>query len=150
MKEAECAGGRLTDKGGSMTAHLVVVSGEDRSRDLESRRQELGIEITDLAREAGMTREQVGKILAGKVPNSRSMRKLELAMDRLEAEVGRGPLVRNGNGNGNGGPSLVKFTIHGVYGAAEVIVEGPVANMAELQAAVDRLLRGERGKESAE
>lgn len=44
------------------------------------------------------------------------------------------------------GPKLVKFTIHGVYGAAEVIVEGPVENMAELQEAVDKLLRGQHDK----
>lgn len=126
-----------------MRAQLGVVTGEDEWRALEARREDLGADIAEVAEEAGYSREWVGKILSGQAGSDKALRKVARALDALEAESGRGRLVPKVPG-----ANLVKFTIHGVYGAAEVIVEGPVENMEELQAAVDKLLRGQHDKKN--
>ena len=126
------------------TPHLGVVAESEKWRQLAARRERNGIPISELAKKVGVTREQLGKILRGEVPGSRALGKIERVLDELDEEAGIG-VQKADAPNGNGG--LVKFTISGVYGAAEVIVEGPVENMAELQAAVDRLLRGQSSPE---
>ena len=124
-------------------AEQSVVVADEKWQELARRRERNGVAINELAKMVGLTREQLGKILRGEVPGSRSLGKIERALEELEEEAGQHVSeLRNGNGS-----NLVKFTIHGVYGAAEVIVEGPIENMAELQAAVDRLLRGQHSPE---
>lgn len=126
------------------TPHLGAVAESEKWRQLAVRRERNGIPIGELAERVGITREQLGKILRGEVPGSRALGRIERALDEVDQEAGIGTSGTSERPAGNGGNGgLVRFTIHGVYGAAEVVVEGPVENMPELQAAVDRLLRGQ-------
>lgn len=100
--------------------------------------------LNGLAKLSGVTRQTIVKAEADddKVTEL-TFSRLERALDDFEDETEITNVETLPNGNGG---NLVKFTIHGVYGAAEVIVEGPVENMAELQAAVDKLLRGQQSE----
>ena len=127
-------------------AHLGVVAEQEKWRELSERRARLGVDIKDLAPMVDLGREQLGKILRGKVPDSPSLLRIEQVLNDLEAEAGRGPLVpKQSSAIRN-----VVFRLTGIYGVAEVVVEGPVENMAELEEAVEKILRRAQGMGDAE
>lgn len=115
-----------------------------RGANIRARRVGHGMSLNGLAKLSGVTRQTIVKAEADddKVTEL-TFSRLERALDDFEDETEITNVETLPNGNGG---NLVKFTIHGVYGAAEVIVEGPVENMAELQAAVDKLLRGQQSE----
>lgn len=130
----------------SEAAHLGVVAEQEKWQELAERQERTGVTDTEIADKINMSREQVGRILSGQVPNTRSLGKIERAMDELEAEDGGGPLVpKQSSATRN-----VVFRLTGIYGVAEVVVEGPVENMAELEEAVEKILRRAQGMGDAE
>lgn len=121
-------------------AHLDVVADTDRWRELARRRERNGIDINELADIIHMSREQLGRILRGEVPKTRALGKIERALDELEAEAGRGPLVPE---QVSQDPRLFRIRLSGVYGVAEVLFEGPVEDADEVRRQADLLLRGQ-------
>lgn len=112
-----------------------------RARQIKARRERLGMRITDLAKEADVNRGQLGEYESTKhSPSEPWIRKVENTLDRLEHETGIAdessparPLDPEGE--------FVEFTVEGNLGV-KVVVKGPVKNMAELQAAAERLVAG--------
>ena len=130
------------------TAEWTTVGSEFRERRLR-----LKMTQEEIAVEADLNRDTVSAIEAGK-GGMKSRRQLEDALARLEDEAGHtalsiaeavtteeAPAVA-------AAPSMIRFTVEGVYGAKALVVEGPVENIAELEAAVDKIMRrlaGEQG-----
>ena len=69
--------------------------------------------------------------------------KVTRALHRSEAEAGIavGAPIEGTNSTG-----LVRFTVKGVYGVEAVVLEGPVDNIAELEASLDRIMRRVAGR----
>lgn len=119
-------------------AHLTVVT-DSGIEAVNARLARLGADIRDLAREADVSREWVGMVLKGKKSASpKVLGKLEQALDRMEAEVGRGPLVPNHDHELGAG--LMEFTVKGNFGVS-VVVKGPVADAVALEESVARLIK---------
>lgn len=116
-----------------------------RGEEIRARRIGHGMSVRDFAKLSKVDRQTITRAEADdEAVTELTYARLERALEDFEEEIGTDvPVSVVGNG-----PNLVKFTIHGVYGAAEVIVEGPVENMPELQAAVDKLLRGHHSPEA--
>ena len=116
----------------------------DEGASVRARRERLGMDIVELAAEAGVAKDTLGDGEAGR----RKLRpatwgKITRALDRLEAEAGvNAPRVVSTEPIG-GTPEkpLVRYTIAGNFGVSAV-VEGPVENIAELEASVQRLIEG--------
>lgn len=135
----------------SGTFAAVKMDGMDavgRGEEIRARRIGHGMNMNDLAKISGVSRQTIARAESGH-PSVEELTyaRLERALSDFEEETGADIAMTVRDTNGTSG--LVKFTIHGVYGAAEVIVEGPVENMAELQAAVDKLLRGQHERRDA-
>lgn len=119
--------------------------GEPAGRALKVRLDLLGASINELADHIGVSREWVGKVLAGKAAGSdKLIAQLTRALDELEAEHGRGPLVEKSSGNPE---DVVEFEVKGDFGVS-IVVRGPVADRAELEQSVTRLIREMRSGES--
>lgn len=120
-------------------AKMGGMSAGERGASIRARRMSHGMKGTDLAQISGVSRQTIARAEKGDpTVEELTYARLEKALSDFEEEIGLDsprPFEQATN--------LVRFTIHGVYGAAEVIVEGPVENMPELQAAVDKLLRGQ-------
>lgn len=121
----------------------------------EFRERRLRLEMTQeqVAAEAGLNRDTVGAVEAGK-GGSKSRRQLSEALKRLEDEGHFPPLTVSEEDpearqaetpvpapSADQPRPMVRFTVEGVYGAKALVVEGPVENVAELEAAVDRIMR---------
>jgi len=118
------------------STHLPVVSTkEGRGRALKARMTRMGLTIGDLAREISertrltISREQLGQVLADKVPGSRAFEAIERTLIELEVE------------NGHQVPStategMVTIVAEGVYGIRRLKVIGSAgtaeATMARL------------------
>ena len=107
----------------------------------------------EIAVEADLNRDTVSAIEAGK-GGMKSRRQLEDALARLEDEAGHTALSIAEAATSEeppaaaAAPPMIRFTVEGVYGAKALVVEGPVENIAELEAAVDKIMRrlaGEQG-----
>lgn len=120
-------------------AGLVPMSKETRAHALRERMDLLVVGVQRLADEANYNRKTVSRALEGSA-SERTYEDLEEALDRIQLRVDGpdGPEPEPATE----APSLVSFKLSGIYGAAEVVVEGPVENLADLEAAVQRLLRG--------
>lgn len=99
-----------------------------------ARRLKLGLSVQALAKRAHIDRDTLKRLEEGR----EGVRELTVtAIDRtltdLEQEIGMGDPDPESN--------VVRFTVRGVYGAEAIVVEGPVANIADLEASVDRIMR---------
>ena len=129
---------------------LVPVSDEIRWHAIEQRYLRLGITSQrDLERaaeavEMGISRAAIMKAAQGKASPGTYTR-IEAALDEIEhrmtteaEDLAEAAVKESG---------MVTFDLRGVFGADSVTVKGPVANLAELEAAVEKLLRGPRDQD---
>lgn len=121
-------------------AGLAVVADETRGQAIKRRRLALGIKSQHvLAKQSGVSRDAVMAAEAGDASET-TYGRLEAWLSGIEEETGM---------DASSSPSergLVTFRLSGNFGV-EVTVQGPVENVAELEAAVERLIRkvGEEG-----
>lgn len=130
-----------------LTAESVPMSAETRGHAIKKRMEDLELGPVRLAAEAGLNRKTVARALEGSA-SERSFRDLEDALSRLERRID-GPSIEAEpvpRQSGNGDDKIV-FRLTGLYGADEVIIEAPRDMIAEAEAAVARLLRGETPSE---
>lgn len=108
---------------------------ETTGQRIQRRRKALGLDIIDLATRAGVDRGNLARIEADEVqrPRQSTIHAIETALTALEEEVS-GPYDRP-----EPAPHMVTFRVHGNFGV-DVIVEGPVENLRELQQSVKELL----------
>jgi DNA-binding XRE family transcriptional regulator len=106
------------------------------------RRERLKLNKSELAKESGVHRDTITDIENGKGFQAATMGKIDETLTRLEQEAGLDvPQATSG---------LVRYSVEGVYGAKALVVEGPVANIAELEASVDRIMRRIQGRGEGE
>jgi len=123
-------------------AHLLDMSNEGSQ--VRARRERLGMGIKDLAAEAGVSRDTLSDLETGaKDFRQATLYKVLRALDRIEEESGIDTPPQS-EGPTNAG--LVRFEVKGVYGAEALVVEGPIENIAELEEAVDRIMRRVQGR----
>lgn len=103
---------------------------------INRRRTRLGMGVKALAEAAGVDRGSVSKIEREGTGRDSTVGAISNALDRLEQEMGIDPPVADSELAAEG---LVKFSIAGNFGVS-VIMEGPVRNMAEMEAAAARLV----------
>lgn len=124
---------------GVTATSLGRVTDESRGATVRARREHLGMTVSGLAKLANVDRGKLAKFEEGDdAPTERWINGVERALDGFEAETGHEPgeVERKATA-----PGLIRFTVEGVYGAKALVVEGPVDNIAELEAAVDRIMR---------
>lgn len=126
-----------TETEGSTLERVTDLGGSDDSGDrIRSRRERLGLSRTRLAEMAHVDRDTLTKLEEGLTKaRGTTVAAILRVLDELEEETG----MADPHPNNNGG--IVRFEVKGVYGAESLVIEGPVENIAELQEAVDRLLR---------
>lgn len=124
-------------------AYLALVT--DEGAQVRARRERLGMAIRDLATEAEVSRDTLSDMESGaKDFRQATLGKVLRALDRLETEMGiDAPLPEQTQAPAGG---IVRYSVQGVYGAEALVVEGPVANIAELEASVDRIMRRIQGR----
>lgn len=122
-------------------AHLAPVGALYRER-----RMRLNMSQDEVATEAQVNRDTVGAVEAGK-SSLHSRRKVETALTKLEQAAGLPPMEEDAPAQAapespeSAPPGFIRFKVEGVYGAKALVVEGPVENIPELEAAVDRIMR---------
>lgn len=129
----------------------MPVTGEEQSvpmrtdvGQVKARRLRLGYNITDMATEAGISRDTLSDLEAGnKRPHPDTLTKVLTALDRLEREIGldAGSLPPGARRIGDPADDLVEFTIEGNFGV-RAVVKGPVRDLDALQDAVRKLIAG--------
>lgn len=119
---------------------VAVVNPGDKERGLRihERRTHLGINLAGLARRAGVDRGTLKRIEEGRDgARAATFGAIERALTELEESMDIDP---------EDSKQVVRFVVRGVYGAESLVVEGPVENIAELEASVDRIMRRLGGK----
>lgn len=111
---------------------------DDMSPDGErvrARRERLGMDKLHLAEQAGVSRETLAAIEKGQGFRRSSLTKIEKVLRELEQEAGLPDIPQASEASRAPAPSItvVRLSI------GEVVVEGPVENLAELQATVEAL-----------
>lgn len=124
------------------TPRLSAVADEGEQESVggrfEQRRLALGLSRSALAERAGIYRETLKKLEEGHDGiRETTIATVDRALNDLEQEIGMNDPEKNEH--------VVRFVVHGVYGVDALIVEGPVENIAELEASVDRIMRRLRG-----
>lgn len=114
-------------------AHLAAMNDESRGAAIQRRLDELGLSDREWHRETGIDRKTLNRAIADE-PSVRSSTygAIESALDKIERRIRGGDIKPEGD--------LVTFKLSGNFGV-EVTVQGPVANVEELEAAVERLIR---------
>lgn len=109
---------------------------------VRARRKRMGLRISELAEQASVSRDTISDMETGKRnPHPDTVEKVLSALDRLEQEMGfDAPPASEDRG------SVVRFVVKGVYGAESLVIEGPVSDIAELEASVDRIMRRIQGR----
>ena len=120
-------------------AQLGPVS--DEGVEVTHRRERLGLDIYELAAEAGVNRDTVAAIEKGKGFRRASLAAIESALDRLETEVGLNAPPREPDQPDRRRRSSDVVIVRLKNDAGEVAVEGPVEDLAALQAAATAMLR---------
>lgn len=113
-----------------------VTDDGDRAKELTNRIARLGLSGRELAAQSGVARGTVSKALEGTASRGtyeRLGRFLDDLEHAMESEVATPEPVKSPN------DGLVEFRLTGKFGV-DVVVSGPVADLAELEAAVGRLL----------
>jgi transcriptional regulator with XRE-family HTH domain len=125
--------------------HMTITYAEQSSpvrtssgRDVTARRERIGMKIYELAEQANVSPDTLSDWERGiRNPHSKTVEAVLDALDRLEEEMGiTGPVSTEAK------PGMVRFEVTGVYGADALVVEGPIESIAELEAAIDRIMRG--------
>jgi transcriptional regulator with XRE-family HTH domain len=107
-------------------------------RDIKARRDRIGLTIKELAEQAGVSRDTLSDWERdARNPQSETVEAVRAALDRLEEEMGIKAPPNHGPS-----PGMLRFEVTGGYGADALVVEGPVENLAELEAMIDRIMRG--------
>lgn len=116
---------------------------DDVGRQIKARRTRLGMPIKTLAEKAGVDRGRLSAIESGDVGNVRpaTIGAIERALDDAEREAGETDLPPGARRIGDPADDLIEFTIEGTDGI-KAVVKGPIRNMAELQAAAQKLIEG--------
>ena len=131
-----------------MTAALAPtrfgrVDEESQGEQIRARRVKLGMDVSALARLAGVDRGRLGRFEVGKEsPSDTWVGRVVKALDDFEFETGHAPEKDE--------PAVVRFIVENVYGAKALVVEVPPENMDELEQAVDRIMRNLRGDGNGE
>jgi transcriptional regulator with XRE-family HTH domain len=124
------------------TVTPVVDNQGDRKaigEDIRDRRRALGLNHSELAALAKVDRSRVTKAEKGDESlRDSTIGAIHRALSDLEQEMGMDLPSRVVAPNA---PHVIRFVVEGVYGAKALVVEGPVENIAELEAAVDRIMR---------
>lgn len=108
---------------------------DETGRRLRDRRVRMGISVRQLADEADVDRGRLAKIEAGNALNARetTISKVDKALTRLEHEMGMDdPDTDPEDG-------VVEFRVTGNFGV-DVVVKGPVRDLAALEESVGRIL----------
>lgn len=122
----------------TQTPTLMAVTDDARQREqgeqFKARRIRLGMSRADLAKRAHVDRETLARVEDGRDgARDTTIAAIERTLADLEEGAGMDDPEQTGN--------VVRFVVRGVYGADALIVEGPVDNIAELEASVDRIMR---------
>lgn len=108
-------------------------------RAIKARRERIGFKIYELADAAGVNKDTLSDWERGKrSPHSDTVEAVMAALDRLEEEMG----IDAPPPPAQAKPGMLRFEVTGVYGADALVVEGPIENLAELEAMIDRIMRG--------
>lgn len=109
-----------------------------RGAQIRARRERMSWSARAFATRAGFNRGTLTDVETD-APTVRetSYAAAERTLDELEEELGYD----------KPGDHVVRFVVRGVYGAEALVVEGPVEDIAALEASVDRIMRGLRGSE---
>ena len=114
-------------------ARSLPMSDETRGHAIRARRLAHGIKsVSALAKASGVSRDAVTAAEDG-TASTATYERLEAWLDRFEEESGADEPED---------PHTVTFTVEGLYGAAKVVVSGPVENADALRRQVEALLRG--------
>lgn len=114
-------------------AGLLPVSDETRGHGIKRRREALGMSVSALAKKVGMDRGTLARAEEGdERTEALTYSRIEGALDRLETEMGIDQATAEDD--------VVEFRLSGNFGV-DVVVKGPVANLAELEGSISRLLR---------
>lgn len=128
-----------------------VTANEDVEQ-VRRRRQRIGMKITELAQEAGISRDTLSDLEAGnKRPHADTVEKVLVALERLETEMGMDapPLPPGARYLGDPADDLIEFVIEGTDGI-RAVVKGPIRNMEALQASAQKLIEGMQLRPPAE
>jgi transcriptional regulator with XRE-family HTH domain len=109
-------------------------------REVKARRERIGMKIYELAEAAGVNKDTLSDWERGKRnPHPDTIEAVLTALDKLEEEMGIDtPPATQAK------PGMLRFEVTGVYGADALVVEGPIENLRELEAMIDRIMRGGR------
>lgn len=110
--------------------------------DIQARRLAIGMPVAALARRAKVDRGRLSALEAGESVRDTTLAAVERALSELEEEMGMDVPSRVAHPSVED-PSqhFIRFRVEGVYGAKALVVEGPVDNLPELEAAVDRIMK---------
>lgn len=112
----------------------------ERGRAIQRRLDNLGISDREFHEQAGIDRKTLRRAVAGaETTRPSTYAAIEAALDRIERRVR--PDIPEPNDSG-----LVTFQLSGDFGV-EVTVKGPVENLDQLEASVERLIRRMRERE---
>lgn len=114
------------------TAQSAVMDAQ-RGDEIQRRLDALGISDREFHERTGIDRKTLRRAIAGEERvRSSTYGAIEAALDRLERDVTAGT---------EGAPGgLVTFRLSGNFGV-DVVVQGPVTNLSELEASVERLVQ---------
>ena len=124
-------------------AHLATsVDGVtlERGAHFRDRRTAIGLSVLALARRANVDRGSLAALEAGKDVRDTTIAQVDRTLTEIEHELGMDAPTQVAEPQQAGGPTI-RFVVEGVYGAKALVVEGPVDNLPELEAAVDRIMR---------
>lgn len=113
----------------------------DEGKRITTRRERLKLNKSDLAREAGVHRDTVTDLEAGKGFQAATLAKVDEALARLEEEAGLTATPRQSN------PAVVEFEVSGDFGV-RVVVRGPISDAEALERSVERLVRNIRAEQT--
>ncbi len=134
----------------SSTTSVAAVTDASTGEDVQRRRLAIGISVAELARKASVDRGRLSALEGGDKVRDTTLAAVIRALSELEHELGMDepsqvvpvqvPVAEK--------PNVIRFEVQGVYGAKALVVEGPVENIAELEAAVDRIMRRLAGEQA--
>ena len=115
---------------------LEGVTNQGAGEAIKQRRTALGVTVKALAERAGVDRGRLAAIEDGATARPATLGAIEKALAALEDELS-GPYDNSGR--------LVTFRLSGDFGV-DLVVEGPVDNLPELESSVERLIQKMRTK----
>ena len=104
--------------------------------EVQARRERLGMDKKQLAIEAGVSRQTLAEIEAGKGFRASSLTKIVRALERAEAEAG----ITGTPAQGVESSDFIEFDVSGDFGV-HVIVKGPIRDADLLRRQVAELVR---------